>query len=311
MPNDDGQKPGGSLSISIGKEIDSALGDVIRGLLKRPSEELGGILADGIGILGDKVKRKRFLNAQFGLQETRDLLESRNVSLKDITPPSEEELYIVLEGMSISGDSQLRKLWAGLLGNSLDPNGRQSIQRPITSTISSLSPSDVRVIEYAAYVSKTNRQILKEARSKAGVEERAWLTVGEANRIEAARREMGARLLDYMSITSQMELDFDIVGIASQETWPDNMVRLGLIRPRPEDYSSSVRGFRFRGERDDGKFEAVIEHLERRIEEAETLALGGLRIESLRKRNEEKLSVDLGFEFSRFGEIFCTACGIG
>ena len=58
MESDGGEKPKTSIGVSVGKEIDAALGDVIRGLLKRPAEEAGTLLAEGIGILGDRVKRK-------------------------------------------------------------------------------------------------------------------------------------------------------------------------------------------------------------------------------------------------------------
>lgn len=65
------EKGGSSLKISLGKEIDAALGDVIRGLLKKPAEEAGNLIADGIGILGDRVRQKREINAQLGMEEVR------------------------------------------------------------------------------------------------------------------------------------------------------------------------------------------------------------------------------------------------
>lgn len=310
MPSDDNQKPKAAFTLSVGKEIDSALADIIRGLLKRPSEELGNLMADGIGIISDRVRQKRLINAQMGLEQTRIVLEDRNVQLKDITPPSEEDVYIALEGMSVSNDENIRKLWSGLLANALDPSRNQGIDRPIASTISSLSPADACIIKYASFVNNQNRSIQLEARKAAGIEERAWLTVGEAKRIEDARIAMVGRIEDFMNSASQLETAFNLPGIAKEATWPDNLVRLGIIRSKSEEYSSKVPTLRFRGEREDGKFQAILEYLEKRFEESEALTLDGLQIEFLYRHDDSRRRVDIGFQFSRFGEQFCRACGL-
>lgn len=82
----------------MGKEIDAAIGDVLRGLLNKPAAEVGSLMADGIGILGDRIRKKRLLNAQNGLEQTSELLKAKNVLLKDVTPPSEEDFHVLLEG---------------------------------------------------------------------------------------------------------------------------------------------------------------------------------------------------------------------
>ena len=81
MTDDNDPKTKG-INISVGKEIDAALGDVIRGLLKGPSEAAGDLVADGIGILGDRVKRKRELNAKLGMEKVREVLDAEGVDLK-------------------------------------------------------------------------------------------------------------------------------------------------------------------------------------------------------------------------------------
>lgn len=312
MANDDnGQKPKISVNVAIGKEIDAALGDVIRGLLVKPSTEVGNLLADSIGILGDKVRMKRNTNAQLGLETTREFLEAKDVELKDITPPSEEDLYVVLDGMSVSGDDEIRKLWSGLLAMELDPHEVNRIERPITSAISSLSPADARVIQYAAFVIKNELSIRNDAMKSAGLEnERNW-TVGDARRLGEERRAMGARLEEFMGEASRMEANFDLEGITARTDWEDNLVRLGIIQPKPEEYNPSTPRFSgFRGEVDDGKFDAIVEHLEKRVQEAEGLALQGLEIGFLFKRDEQEQRVILGFEFTRFGKKLCNACGL-
>ena len=311
MASDDGQMPKKSLSISLGKEIDAALGDAIRGLLVKPSTELGNLMADGIGIFADRVRRKREANTQIGLEAVRGELEARGVQLKDITPPSEEDLYVVLDGMSVTSDDQIRKLWSGLLALALDPSETNRIERPFTSAISSLSPADARVIEYAAFVMKNETLIRNDAMKAAGLEnERNW-TVGDARRVEEARQAMGDRLAEYMEAASSMEKSFDLMGISALTDWSDNLLRLGIIQPKPEEYSPQTPRFvGFRGEAGDGKFEAIIEHLENRVQDAEGLALEGLKIGFLFKRDDKAQRIVLGFEFSSFGKKLCKACGI-
>lgn len=311
MPSDEGEKSKARVNLSVGKKIDEALGDVIRGLLKKPAEEAGNLMADGIGILGDRVRRKRLLNAQIGLEETRAILEGKDIELKDITPPSEEDLQILLDGMSLSADDRIRKLWSGLLASALDPDEARSIERPFTSAISSLSPADARVIEYVAFVTKNDRSIRNDARKAAGVENKGWLTQGDADRIEKERRAMSERLEKFMEVTSQMEADFDLVGISSQPDWSDNLTRLGIIRPRPDEYSPTTRSPSIRGMDIDGRDVAeIIKFVEERISEAEGLALEGLEIRFLSKRYEQDQRIDLGIELTRFGEKLCQACGL-
>lgn len=311
MPNDELQKSKASIDVSLGKEIDSALGDVIRALLKKPMLEAGELIADSIGLLGDRVKRKRLLNAQAGLEDTRKMLEVKNVELKDITPPSEEDLHVLLDGMSVSGDDRIRKLWSGLLASALDPDAVQNIDRPITSAIAALSPDDARIIEYAAFVTKHNRSILYDSMVAAGVEEKRHLTYGDRDRIEQARLTMGERLSDFMGATLQLETEFALQEIVARADWSDNLMRLGLIRPKPEDYRPVTRPPSIRASSLDGRdISEVMEFIEQRISEAEGLALEGLEIGHLFRRDDEKQRVILGVEFTRFGEKLCRACGL-
>jgi hypothetical protein len=311
MTGNEGHDSKTSSNVSLGKEIDAALGDVIRGLLKKPAEEAGSLLADGIGILGDRVRRKRHLNAQLGLEDTRAMLETKGVQLLNITPPDEEDLQVLLDGMSLAGDEKLRKLWSGLLASTLDPDGVFPVERPFTSAIASLSPADARIMEYAAFVTQNNKSIELDARKAAGVETKQWLTVGDADRVEKERLAMGERLRVYLATASQMESDFDLLEIVGREGWSDNLVRLGIICAIAEEYSPATRAPNIRRREVEGRDLAeLLEFIERRIGEAESLALEGLKIRYLAKRDEQKQWIKLGVGFTRFGEKFCVACGV-
>jgi hypothetical protein len=308
---DNSQKVKGSTHLAIGKEIDAALGEVIRGLLVKPSIEVGNIIADSIGIFGDKIKNKRSRNIELGMEGVREILEEKKVDLKDITPPSEEDLYIVFDGMSKSGDEELRKLWSGLLAMELDPNELNWIDRPISSAITALSPADARVIQFTAFVLKNEFSIRNDAIKAAGLEDEHSWTLDDRRLVEEERRAMRTRLEGYMAEVSKLEERFFLQNITTQADWEDNLLRLGIIQSKPEEYNPSTPRFSgFRGEVNDGKFDAILEHLEKRIQEAEGLALQGLEIEFLFKRDEEDQRVILGFQLTRFGHKLCKACGL-
>ena len=93
MATDNAEGPKTSVDLSVGKETDAAIGVTLKNLLVKPAEELGNLFADGIGIVGDWVKRKRVLNTKLGLTEVRNRLDADGVDIKDITPPKAEEFY--------------------------------------------------------------------------------------------------------------------------------------------------------------------------------------------------------------------------
>ena len=144
MTSDGSDGPKTSIDASVGKETDAALGDVIRGLLQKPSEAVGDLVADGIGILGDWVRRKRELNAKLGMEEVRRRLDADGVDMKDITPPKEEELHLLMNGMSLADDQNVRDMWAGLFAKALEPNSETVAERPFISVLDSLSPLDAK-----------------------------------------------------------------------------------------------------------------------------------------------------------------------
>lgn len=310
MENDQKGEVGTSMSVNVGKGVDAALGDVVRGLLKKPAEEAGNLLADGIGILGDRVRRKRLHNTQRGLEETRTMLEAKDVELKNITPPFEEELHVVLEGMSLSGDDHVRKLWSGLLASALTPESYQRIDRPITSAIAALTPADAKVIEFAAFVTKENRAIQRDAELSAGVEGKSLKTFGDWDRVEKARAAMGERLVAFIERVIQMEKDFDLQTVTASPDWSDNLERLGVIKAKPESYNTATSPPSIHTDADGRDVKVILDYVERRIEEAEGLALEGIEIGFLYRVDQQKKRVELGVGFTRFGEKLCKACGL-
>lgn len=159
MASDGSGDPKGSLDVRVGKEIDAAIGDLMRGLLKKPFEAVGDLFADGIGILGDRVKQKRELNARLGMEEVRNRLDADGVDMKDITPPKEEELHLLMNGISLADDESVRDMWAGLFAKALEPNSETTAERPFISVLESLSPLDAKVIDLLAFIQRTDTEL--------------------------------------------------------------------------------------------------------------------------------------------------------
>lgn len=231
MASADNGGPKGSLEVSVGKEIDAALGDVIRGLLKRPSEAIGDLIADGIGILGDRVRRKRGLNAKLGMEEVRKRLEASGVDMKDITPPKEEELHLLMNGMSLADDESVRDMWAGLFAKALEPNSKITAERPFISVLESLSPLDAKVIDLIAFIQRTETELRENQESFKPI---------DRNRMTPEERERASEI-QKKNIELQKEAVLSIVkkaedyGLSTNNTsdWADNLFRQGVIERTP------------------------------------------------------------------------------
>lgn len=220
----DEEKGGSSLKISIGKEIDAALGDVIRGLLKKPAEEAGNLIADSIGILGDRVRRKRENNVQLGMEEVRKKLEADGVEMKDITPPEEEELHLLINGMSLAGDETVRDMWTGLFAKALDPNSGVTADRSFLSVLDSLSPTDAKIIHFLAHATQ---QLEELSRSE---------TWGGPIFLDQETPELKAELECRSEVVAEIESMARSYGLAPPKgkNWSDNLMRQGIIEIPPE-----------------------------------------------------------------------------
>jgi hypothetical protein len=137
-------------NIEMGKEIDRSLGEIITALLRPVATELGGILGDSVGLVADRIRQKRLKNTQIGLDEVRKKLNSANVDIDDISPIEEEDLHLIIEGLSLNNDEKVRNLWAGMFAEALNPNNNTIVQRTFISVLQSLSARDVRIVYFMA-----------------------------------------------------------------------------------------------------------------------------------------------------------------
>lgn len=209
-----------SLNVSIlGKETDKVLADALRQLLRKPAEEAGSLIGDWIGIAGDRIKLKRELNAKRGIELVREKLELGNVDMKDITPPKEEEVYLLMNGLSLTDDDRVREMWAGLFAKALEPDSDVTVERPFLSVLESLSPTDAKIIHFLAYATKELEAVAKKEKHGGPI---FWA---------ANDPEIAAELQRRSKVIEDIEEQVGVLSLPPLKggDWTDNLMRQGVI----------------------------------------------------------------------------------
>lgn len=290
----------------IGEHSDKAIADIVRGLLLKPAETAGELISDTIGILGDRVRSKRQLNAQLGLEEVRKQLESSNADIKDITPPDEEELHLLVNGLSLAGDDALRGLWAGLFAKALEPNSGVTAERPFIQILESLSRTDAVALDFLACAYDANEKIQLEVSNFV----RSATVQGDEKEthlysILKAKQDSADRFIR----TLETKIRNHGLDSLNDEHWDENLMRLGLIE-RISDHQALSNDIYFR---------SGSAHEVRRAFEHVINTIEGLKT-SMEKSSHEKVKLYerpsglgpfcLHVKLTPFGERFAKACGI-
>jgi len=216
----------GSKKSVIGEHSDKALADIVKGLLLKPAETTGDLISDTIGILGDRIKSKRQINAQLGLEEVRKKLETNNSDIKDITPPAEEELHLLVNGLSLAGDDIIRDLWAGFFAKAIEPKSSYQAERPFIRILENLSKTDAVIIDFLAYAYDSNSKIQHEVEEfRKEISRSDGKYEDHLDDLLKLRQKSADKFIQVLeSKISENNLDQ-----IDNEHWDDNLVRLGLI----------------------------------------------------------------------------------
>lgn len=125
----------------LGQEIVGA-GRDLAGYL---AEILGDLPKDLVGlIVGDKVKAKRFIQAEMLLNKTKNYLNEQNVIEPE--PPSLNVALPILESAVNENREELQDLWARLLAASMNPNKSNLVRIRFIEALKKLDPLDARVM---------------------------------------------------------------------------------------------------------------------------------------------------------------------
>ncbi|KZL25611.1 Abi-alpha family protein [Pseudovibrio sp. WM33] len=292
---------------SIPSEIRHSLAEVVVDLLKPPAKELGSLVGDTIGILSDRVRRKREMNAKIGLSETRKKLEEAGISIETISPPKEEELHLLVNGLSLSDDETVRNLWAGIFAQSLNPDSDVKAERPFVSVLESLSPLDAKIIDFLAFVHCSNEE-LEQNSSKFAPVNLFSLTPEEQVKL-AKREEVNSKLRSEFNSLVQEKAELYGLTDLNGTSWSSNLLRLGIIERVTSDLPEMSY---FRTSSED--VNAISDYFESLREQVEALG------EKTRSNSQPPESIfthsmwqglmSLQLQFTEFGTSFARACGL-
>jgi hypothetical protein len=302
----DSQDSGG-LTVNLGKEIDRSIGEVLKALLLPPATELGGLLGDAVGLMGDRIKRKRSLNLQAGLGDVRTRLEIDHVNIANVTPPKEEELHLLLNGMSLSDDGDVRRLWVGLFAKAIEPDSGISAERPFIQILENLTPLDAKIIDFLALAHRED-ETLKDRRLQ-------MLRPNVRTKVPPEEQETHAQarksaIDDMRDTIERIEVKAKEYGLdALSSGWADNLARLGVIERTPQK-PPHISNPSFR-KIDERALVGIVDFLQKQIATVDQAVVrNATKPKALYSRERSGFQIILEMNLTSFGNRFVKACGL-
>ena len=127
----------------VAKTLRSAL-EAASGFGKYMADVAGDIPHDLVGIVGDRLKIYRMVQAHKAAQKAYEGLRTRGID--PIEEPSPSIVLPILEGAVNEGREELADLWAKLLEASIDPSRANKVRREFIEIVKSMEPLDARVL---------------------------------------------------------------------------------------------------------------------------------------------------------------------
>lgn len=215
--------------------LGNALGEsVLRAAVGGARAEISSSAADLWNLaIGDRLRHWKVRNLVAVAERTANFLREKNISLEDVAPLPDGELYLLFSGASKADTDDLRALWAGLLASALrsESNARQS--RAFVIVAEQLSTYEVRAFDvfcrsnaWFSSFKKIKKQKFPALPYSRRAEERAAL------RDEFIRQEKvlwDSFVAEYNDITGSDK--------TMENSIRSNLLRLGLVHFRPIDLS--------------------------------------------------------------------------
>lgn len=306
------EKAGSDVSINVtaniaaGKELDRSAADILSSLFNPAATELGNLVGDTIGLLSDKVRRKREANAQAGLIAVHEKLAASNVDTAHLSHMKEEDVGLLLNGLSNTDAPDVRDLWAGLFAQALDPNSGVSAERPFISVLQSLTPMDAKIIDFLAFAVKTDADLRENLRFRP--QKLNAITREEADAFDALRAE--APLLRDAAVTA-IRQKATAYGIDRPSFgWADNLFRQGIIERMPVQQIPSPFSRTTRS--DERAIQNNINRLHRQMESMiKSTALNeAMPTEIINTNSPPSSFIFLNVQLTHFGSRLAKACDL-
>lgn len=100
------------------------------------------------GLVGDSVKQWRTRRLITGLHETKQHLDKLGVPVENAKSLPMGELFAIFDGMSKQEDPHLTAMWAALLANAMNPDGKFSIDPSLPKILEQLSGVDAVILKF-------------------------------------------------------------------------------------------------------------------------------------------------------------------
>lgn len=129
------------------KEVAKASGkafDLLGGAGRFFERVFGDLVADGVGLLGDRLKFYRYERAVLLASKTESILKDRGVEVTRSLPP--KVAIPLIEHASVEEDEDLHSRWANLLAHGMDPQ-QEKIERSFVSLLAELSARDAVLLD--------------------------------------------------------------------------------------------------------------------------------------------------------------------
>lgn len=287
--------------LEIGKEIDRTIAEVVGELLRPSAKELGSLFGDSIGLLTDRIRVKRQINAERALQIARQRLDQKGVSLDEIAAPPGEDVHLLLNGMSLNDDDKINDLWAGLFAQAFDPASETIERRSYIKALETFSALDARIVDFMAFFEKEKSTLSQKIRNYSPKD---WGNINpEEKKIIEESRIYNETILS--GVQDNLQAKASEYGLTKlPKGWSDNLLRQGIIDPNLQTTSlTSLFRHTVRGIDD---LAQTVGKIAQKVDE-------GDRIRKLEVSPPDTIffpNSGLVYKFTKFGTRFVHECGI-
>ena len=216
------------------------------------------------------------------------------------------ELHLLLTGLSLTDDENVRDMWAGLFAKALDPNSGVSAERPFISVLQSLSPMDVKVIYFLAFILKTEKEMMQsfgrfmpKNYAKVTAEEQEKMTSVNETNLEIRKKTI-------LAIKNKAD-EYGLKSIVVTG-WSENLLRQGVIERPPLNQRNTGR-LRIDSFDERGLLHAFDE-LNKKVATAEEIAKYNSSAPKNLMRSNNMSGIQLEVQLSSFGKRLAEACGL-
>lgn len=133
-----------------GGEVDKAAAEVLVRVFGAPADEAGGLLADIVGLAGDRLRAHRYMNQLRIAKKTVRQIQEEGLVAADLKELPLREVPDVVAAISNVDQDELSDLWAGLLADAMNPNNDRTADKHMVAVLKGMTEEDALL--FSAFV---------------------------------------------------------------------------------------------------------------------------------------------------------------